>query len=179
MTNAIGEVRGARTVARRKVEITTTKLLGAPVEGMKAQRLFYTEIFSASPEDRIVMIRRGVPATDAKRIIKDLGVEQRLFYDALGLKTATVNRKVKSNASLSSNESERLLGVAKLVGQLETIVAEAGASEGFDATEWVSRWLREPLPAFGGERPIDFLDTMEGQSLVSDALARIQSGAYA
>jgi uncharacterized protein (DUF2384 family) len=66
-----------------------------------------------------------------------------------------------------------------LVGQLEMIVAESGNPEGFDASEWISNWLSEPLPALGGEKPINFLDTMEGQDLVSDALARIQSGAYA
>lgn len=140
---------------------------------------YYAEVFSASPEDRIGMIREGVPATEARRIIKDLGVEQRLFYGALGLKTATVNRKAKRNDLLSSNESERLLGVAKLVGQVESIVAESGNSDAFDAPEWMARWLSEPLPALGGRKPISFLDTMEGQAIVSDALARIQSGAYA
>lgn len=142
-------------------------------------RGFYTKVFSASPEDLILMIRQGVPASDAKRIIKDLGVEQKVFYHALGLKTATVNRKAKRNDLLSSGESERLLGVAKLVGQLEMIISESGDPEGFDAPEWMSTWLREPLPALGWEKPISFLDTMEGQALVSDALARIQSGAYA
>lgn len=140
---------------------------------------YYREIFSASPETRIVMIREGVPATEAKRIVRDLGLEQKVFYQALGFKTATVNRKAKHNDQLTSDESERLLGVAKLVGQLETIVAESGNPEGFDAPEWMSRWLREPLPALGGKAPISFLDTMEGQAIVSDALERIQSGAYA
>lgn len=140
---------------------------------------YYREIFSASPEARIVMIREGVPAREAKRIVRDLGVEQKVFYQALGFKTATVNRKAKQNDQLTSDESERLLGVAKLVGQLETIVSESGNPEGFDAPEWMSRWLREPLPALGGKAPISFLDTMEGQAIVSDALARIQSGAYA
>jgi putative toxin-antitoxin system antitoxin component (TIGR02293 family) len=140
---------------------------------------FYTDIFGASPEDRIHMIRRGVPASAAKMIIKDLGVEQKLFYDALGFKTSTMNRKAKRNDPLTSDEGERLLGVVKLLGQLVTIISESGDSEGFDAPEWMSRWLRDPLPALGGEKPISFLDTMEGQSLVSSALARIQSGAYA
>lgn len=140
---------------------------------------YYRKVYAASPEDRIVMIRRGVPAMDVKRMVKDLGVEQKVFYNALGLKTATVNRKARSNDALSSDESERLIGVAKLVGQLETMVAESGEADEFDAAEWLSTWLREPLAAFGGEKPISFLDTMEGQTLVSDALARIQSGAYA
>ena len=139
----------------------------------------YANVFSASPEDRIFMIRKGVPAGEAKQIGKDLGVEQGVFYKALGFKTATVNRKAKRNDPLTSDESERLLGVAKLVGQLEAIVAESGEAKGFEAAEWMSRWLRESTPALGGEAPINLLDTMEGQALVADALARMQSGAYA
>ena len=72
-----------------------------------------------------------------------------------------------------------MLGLAKLVGQLEAMVEESGDPEGFDALGWLSDWLREPLPALGGNRPIGFLDTMEGQAVVSQALAQMQSGAYA
>ena len=56
---------------------------------------------------------------------------------------------------------------------------EAGDPKGFDAPSWLSRWLREPASVFGGTKPIDLLDTMEGQSLVSQALGQVQSGAYA
>lgn len=139
----------------------------------------FRDVYTASPEDRIKMIRRGMPATEAKRLVQVLGVEQKAFYHALGLKTATVNRKIAQSEQLSSDESERLLGVAKLIGQVEAIVAEAGGPPGFSAPEWISRWLREPLPALGGTAPIDLLDTMEGQAMVAEALARIQSGAYA
>jgi uncharacterized protein (DUF2384 family) len=59
------------------------------------------------------------------------------------------------------------------------MVEESGNPEGFDAQNWVSHWLREPVPALGGERPVDLLDTMEGQALVSETLARMQSGSYA
>ncbi len=43
----------------------------------------------------------------------------------------------------------------------------------------IATWLTGPLPAFGGIRPTDLMDTMEGQALVSSALAKLQSGAYA
>lgn len=139
----------------------------------------YREIFAASPQTRIAMIRNGVPAIEAKRLVQALGVEQKVFYQALGLKTATVNRKITQSEQLASDESERLLGVARLIGQVETIIADSGDPEGFDAPEWLSRWLREPLPALGGTSPMALLDTMEGQSMVAEALARIQTGAYA
>ena len=144
-----------------------------------AMKRYYLKVFSASPTDRIGIIREGLPARDAKNMLLDLGVEQKTFFQALGLKTATVNRKIQNDLLLPSDESERLLGVAKLIGHLQTIVDESGDPQGFDASKWMARWLRESLPAFGGKKPIDFLDTMEGQALVADALARIQSGAYA
>jgi putative toxin-antitoxin system antitoxin component (TIGR02293 family) len=139
----------------------------------------YRELFAASSQARIAMIRQGVPAIEAKRLVQALGVEQKVFYQALGLKTATVNRKITQSEQLASDESERLLGVARLIGQVEAIVAESGDPKGFDAPEWLSRWLQEPLPALGGTPPMALLDTMEGQAMVAEALSRIQSGAYA
>lgn len=144
-----------------------------------AKGLAYMEIYRSSPQARIKMIRSGVKAGDAKQMISDLHFDQQALLGALNLKTATVNRKAARDEALSTEESERVLGIASLVGQLQAIVEESGETEGFDATQWMSRWLREPLPALGGERPLLLLDTMEGQSLVADTLAKVQSGAFA
>jgi putative toxin-antitoxin system antitoxin component (TIGR02293 family) len=119
-----------------------------------------------------------VPAVDAKRLLEALAVPQAAACKALGLSVATINKKAKSGQALAQDEGERVIGVAKLVGQLEAMVEESGDPEGFDPVAWISTWLNEPLPALGGTRPIDLLDTMEGQALVGDTLARVQSGAY-
>ena len=141
--------------------------------------LLYIDIYRSSPQARISMIRNGVKAGDAKQMISDLHFDQQALLGALNLKTATVNRKAARDEALSAEESERVLGIASLVGQLQAIVEESGDPAGFDATRWLSQWLREPLPALGGEKPLSLLDTMEGQALVADTLARVQSGAYA
>ena len=138
----------------------------------------YAELFRASPAARIVMIKGGISAAEAKRIIGELHFAQGVAFSALKLSPATVNRRASRNEALSPSESERVLGVARLIGQLEVMVEESGSSGDFDSGAWMSRWLKEPLPTLGGSRPIDLLDTMEGQSLVSNALAQIQSGAY-
>lgn len=191
--NDISERKNAakRAISRGKINRTTAHLVkdgvkprakvgvGFIEDTNRAGKGYYLGIYAASPTERISMIRQGVPAQRAKWIIKDLGVEQQDFFNALGLKTATVNRKVKEHDVLSSAESERLIGFAKLVGQIDAIVAESGEPEGFDSSEWMARWLQDPLPSLGGKKPIDFLDTMEGQSIVSSMLARMQSGAYA
>lgn len=125
------------------------------------------------------MVRRGIPAAAAKRLFAELPIGQGIAFKALNLSTATINRKAKDGATLSPEESERVVGFAKLVGQLEAMIQDSGDASDFDARAWMARWLTEPLPAFGGARPADLMDTMEGQGLVSDALAVIQSGAYA
>jgi len=139
----------------------------------------YLAIYRASPMERISMIKQGVRAADAKHVITDLAIAQGAALKALNLSQATVNRKAKQGQALSPDESERIIGLARLVGQVQAIVQESGDAQGFDATAWMSRWLNEPLPALGGKRPIDLMDTMEGQRMVSTALAQVQSGAYA
>lgn len=138
----------------------------------------YVDIFRATPADRIRMIKDGVAATEAKLMFAALGMTQGGALAALNLSAATVNRKAARNQTLSSDESERVIGVAKLIGQLQAMIDESGDPEGFDAAAWMSRWLKEPLPAIGGQCPVDLLDTMEGQALIGTMLARLQSGAY-
>ena len=59
------------------------------------------------------------------------------------------------------------------------MVEESGDPRGFNAAPWVARWLEEPLAALGGRKPRELMDTAEGQAVVSNMLARAQSGAYA
>lgn len=149
-----------------------------PRRASSTRRFAYLEVFRAGRKEHVRMIRAGLPASDAKRILSALALPMGEAMRALRLSPATMNRKVALRQSLAPEESERLLGVARLIGQIQAMVEESGDPEGFDAEKWVSRWLREPVPALGGERPIDLLDTMEGQALVSETLARMQSGAY-
>jgi len=139
----------------------------------------YLEVYRASPSERITLIKHGVPASDAKRMIAELALGQGAALKALNLSQATVNKKAKQDLPLSRDESERVIGFAKLVGQLQAIVQESGNPEGFDSAGWMANWLNAPVPALGGMRPLDLMDTMEGQALVSTTLAQMQSGAYA
>ena len=154
----------------------------APAEAKPAAKpapLSYLTLYRATPQDRIALARQGIPASEAKRIFADLMPSQAAGFAALNLSTATVNKKAKNGENLSPEESERIIGFAKLLGQLEAMIEDSGDPTNFDAKAWMARWLSEPLPAFGGLRPADLVDTMEGQGLVSTALAQIQSGAYA
>ena len=150
---------------------------GARFEG--AEALNYLDLFRAEPRARIRMVKAGLPAASAKRIISDLDMRGADAAEALHVPISTINRKAKNQDVLSCDESERFIGLARLIGQVQAMVEESGDPAGFDAQAWTARWLAEPLPALGGERPVDYMDTMEGQALVAGMLARIQSGAYA
>lgn len=97
------------------------------------------------------------------------------MFDALSLKTATVNRKAARDEVLSVEESERVVGLAKLVGQLEAMVEESGAGEDFDAPTWLSRWLRGPLPALKAARAARML--AEGSYLWNAGIFLLRSAA--
>jgi putative toxin-antitoxin system antitoxin component (TIGR02293 family) len=148
-------------------------------EGPAAKYLSYSLVYHATPLERVAMIKRGVPASEAKSMLAHLAISQSVAFQALKLSPATVNRKAAQHQTLSADESERVIGLARLIGQLEAMIEASGDPEGFDATAWMSRWLREPLPAFGGVPPVELMDTMEGQAMVSKALEQTQSGAYA
>lgn len=141
--------------------------------------LSYMRLYRSAPPDRIAMIKNGLEASVAEIIMTYISGSKNEALRAVNISHATMNRWVKVDARLPPAESERILGVGRLVGQVEAMVEESGDPKGFDARVWLTRWLGEPLAALGGVCPRDLLDTIEGQRMVSEALARMRSGAYA
>jgi putative toxin-antitoxin system antitoxin component (TIGR02293 family) len=139
----------------------------------------FLRIFMFAPQERIDAIKRGVPAKAVVKLAKKMNVSKDSLIGALDIPRTTFNRRERENKPLSKAESERVLGVQALIGQVEDMIRESGNPEGFDAAQWVASWLAEPVPALGGARPATYMDTIEGQKLISDLLATAQSGAYA
>ena len=120
-----------------------------------------------------------MPARALVSVAQRMGITKERLFTTLGLPRATVDRKVRESKILTPVESSRVLGLARLVGQVQTLVEQSGDSEGFDAAQWVANWLEEPMPALQGRRPAEFMDTAEGQAIVANLVQRAQSGAYA
>lgn len=139
----------------------------------------YTKMFRASPTERIGLIRKGVPAFVLVDIGADMGVTKERLLSTLQFPRATINRKIAAKDVLPPEYSERMIGLQKLIGQVEVMVAESGVPEGFSAAHWVAQWLEEPSPALGNARPADYMDTVEGQEMVAGLLLKMQTGAYA
>ena len=135
---------------------------------------------SMTPKIELVeMIRGGVPANDFKEIVKRMGLAQDRVGKFIGVPMATVNKKSLENANLSPDASARVIGLASLIGQVETMVTRSGNPEGFDAAKWVARWIEQPSPALDGRKPADLMDTAPGQEIVANLVAMMESGAYA
>ncbi|MEF8697941.1 MAG: antitoxin Xre-like helix-turn-helix domain-containing protein [Candidatus Accumulibacter sp. UW20] len=150
---------------------------GSPGQG--AQPLSFIGAYQASRMERVVVIREGLPALALVETGRAMGISNEKLYSILHLPRATATRKISTRSLLSPEASERVLGLYKLIGQVQVMVQESGNPEGFNAAEWLAKWLDEPSPALGGQKPGDLLDTSEGQEIVSGVLSQMQSGAYA
>jgi putative toxin-antitoxin system antitoxin component (TIGR02293 family) len=129
--------------------------------------------------DRIRMVKEGLPAQMLATLANDMHVSRKCLCDWLGIQSTTAARKAATKGALSQNESERTLGAARLLGQVQWIFAESGEPAGFDVGRWLGEWLEQPNPALGGHTPGEFMDTGDGRALISRLVSQMQSGAYA
>ena len=145
----------------------------------KVYRIEFKTAYTLAPLQAVDAIKAGMPARALVSVAERMGITKERLFTTLGLPRATVDRKVRESKILTPVETSRVLGLARLVGQAQTLVEQSGDSEGFDAAQWVANWLEEPMPALQGRRPAEFMDTAEGQAIVANLLQRAQSGAYA
>lgn len=145
----------------------------------KASPAWFVQLFAMPATDRVAMAKRGVPAASISGLAQATGESKERVVALLGLSRATVDRKARASQALSVVESERVIGFAKLVGQAQSMVEVSGEPTGFDAARWVAGWLEQPMPALGGRSPGQYMDTAEGQQIVSDLLERARGGAFA
>lgn len=139
----------------------------------------YLHMFKASPRERIDIIRKGVPTEMLASIRSDMGIPKERLLAILRFPRTTINRRISKMDALPPEFSERMIGLQKLIGQVESIVADSSADQDFNAARWVALWLEQPLPALGNAKPADYMDTIEGQELVASLVTKMQSGAYA
>ena len=177
-STAVVPTTAKRITARERLKVTRqARANKAPRKSAKA--LTASGLYYATELERVTIIRQGLPANILVQISSAMDISNDLLFSTLALPRSTVVRKIQNNEMLSAEQSERVVGLERLVGQVEAMVEQSGNPEGFDAGRWVGDWLQRPLPALGGKKPAEFMDTMEGQNLVARFLAQSQSGAYA
>jgi putative toxin-antitoxin system antitoxin component (TIGR02293 family) len=145
----------------------------------KGSHTGYADLYVMPPMDRALLVKKGAPSHMVGVISKEMDMTKDRFVRIMGLSRATVTRKMANKTDLSADESERLVGLAKLIGQVETIVKQSGESAGFKPAKWFGEWIEQPAAALGGRKPEELLDTADGREAVARLLAQMQSGAYA
>ncbi len=75
-------------------------------------------------------------------------------------------------------DANDLQHVHALAAVVQRIVDESGDPAGFDPLAWTLHWVRAPVPALGGAKPLEWMKSAEGRALVESVVLRMQSGAY-
>ena len=136
--------------------------------------------FALSAIERAELVKRGLPARAVQEMSAAMGLPREQLMRAVGLARSTVERKLAARGRLSESESEKLVGLSRLIGQVDAMVRESGAAPaGFDAARWFAAWMAEPVAALGGLRPQQLLDTADGREALATLLLQMRSGVYA
>jgi len=157
----------------------STSVWTARVGSKELKKEDFVSLFKKDLLECIGLVKRGVPALLIDLVAGEMGVSKDELLVILGLPRATIRRKARKNQPLSAEESSRVLGISRLIGQTQAMVETSGNPDDFDAAAWMAQWLDQPLPALSERRPAELMDTAEGQAIVSNMLSRAQSGTYA
>ena len=182
--------------SRRKMQERVKKARGAStrtiVRGTKqlppSLRLEFSDAFDPKtahriydmlPLERARLVKAGAPSSLLPKLSVSMGVPTERLIKVLGLSRSTVARKLAGKEDFSMNDSERIVGLVKLMGQVEKMVQESGDPKGFDAAKWFGYWIQQPQAAFARKEPGELMDSSDGREAVSRLLAQMQSGTYA
>ena len=111
------------------------------------------------------LVRRGLPVGTVEFVL-DSGRLTLAGLDRIVLPRKTLANRRKLG-TLTPEQSDRLIRVARVLAE---------AKEAFGSRQKVSVWLRRPTDIFGGESPLQVLDTDEGARKVETLLGRIGHG---
>jgi putative toxin-antitoxin system antitoxin component (TIGR02293 family) len=125
-------------------------------------------IAALSPLAQIETIRQGIATQVFEQIASAIGVGKETLAHKLNINAQTL-RKRKSRM-LSADEAEKSLRVARVF---------ALAGEVLGSGEKARQWINDQIPALGGKRPLDLLDTDVGAQEVMNLLQSLKWGMYA
>jgi len=119
--------------------------------------------------DWVTVIRQGISSAAVDALAQTLRLSKSELAVALGIPERTLARR-KRESTLNSEESAKLLRLARVVERAETI---------FESLEAAVGWLKSPSAALSGATPLSLLDTDVGAESVMDMLGRIEHGVFA
>ena len=112
-------------------------------------------------------IRMGLPARAFVGVADALNLSVDELAGILGVSPRTIRDQRKKLGRLSSENTEKLVRMARIRQQARKV---------FSTDEAVASWLASPAPALGGTKPIDLLDTEPGAREIESILSGIAYG---
>jgi putative toxin-antitoxin system antitoxin component (TIGR02293 family) len=166
----------AKLRARRAPEETITIVYQAKT-GVDA---YVRQIINATPMQIVEIERIGVPGFFIKDLSKRMEIPSSRIFRIFGLAKATAEKKANTGEMIAGRGGQSAIGMVKLLGIAQRIVANSTADEArdFDAAKWLGLWIERPQPALGGRKAADLLDTPTGVEVVTRLLGSIESGTY-
>jgi hypothetical protein len=92
----------------------------------------FSAMIRLTPLVHVQVIRRGVCAVGGKDIVRMMAALRDKVFNILKLSITSVNRKANPDQKLPPEDGERIVGVANLIGQVQTMVEQSGATAGFE-----------------------------------------------
>ena len=111
--------------------------------------------------------RNGLAGKVVKQAVDVLG-QRELFVRLVGVSSGNLHR-VYRRKTLGPAQSEALLDALRVFFRASTALGSLDAAR---------EWLDTPLPALGGQRPLELCDTFSGRRLVQDAIGKIEHGEF-
>ena len=161
--------RTSRIKAKAKLAQTNSNVLRQGI-ARRIKKDGVVALAAESPLKRIDLVRAGLPALVLDETAAVLGIAKSALIKAAGIPVSTAGAQQRSGKPLSSEHSEKILRVLRATRRAEEVFGDK--QEG-------RAWLTGDVPALGGRRPLDLLDTQDGYELVMNELERIIFGAPA
>lgn len=117
----------------------------------------------------VSVIRQGIPSTAVDSLIEFLSISKTEFSDAIDIPFRTLVRR-KGEALLASDESAKLVRVARVIERAEEVFEDPDAAR---------VWLKSANTSLSGQTPMSLLDTEIGAESIMNALGRIEHGVFA
>lgn len=134
----------------------------------------------ATPMQIVESEKRGVDGSLLKDVARCLSIPASRFFEIIGVPKATAEKKAAAGEFVGGSGGIATLGLLRLLGMAQEIVADSTADEArdFDVAQWFGSWLERPQPSLGGDRPADLIASPTGVEIVARLLGSLESGAY-
>ena len=118
--------------------------------------------------DLIEITRKGLPKSVVTTLSSILGISMEQMSNLIHVSHRTIQRKSDTDL-LNVYSTEQILEIAEVISRGIDVL---GTLESFTS------WLHSEIRHLNYQKPIQFLDTSFGTSLIKDTLGRIEYGVY-